>query len=118
MIDPEQEKYAKNRQAPIIDALNAFELSLGAALQSRCIPGVVDRRLVSADGGSDDQKNDATPGYSGGCVVSCHPLSQGDKVEAAGIEPASRDISMPASTCVAVFLVSSASRQSAGCSTD
>ena len=29
MIDPEQEKYAKNRQSPINDALDAFERSLG-----------------------------------------------------------------------------------------
>jgi integrase len=89
-----------------------------SALQMRCIPGVVERRSVSPDGGVQNEKNDATPEESRSCVVSCHPVSQGDKVEAAGIEPASRDISMPASTCVAVFLISSASRQSAGCSTD
>lgn len=29
MIDPDQEKYAKNRQSPILDALNAFERRLG-----------------------------------------------------------------------------------------
>jgi len=56
-----------------------------SALQMRCIPGVVDRREVSQDGGVDDQENEATPGDSEGCVVLCHPLSQGDNVEAAGL---------------------------------
>ena len=54
----------------------------------RCIPGVSERPEVSPDVGNDGQENEATPGDSGGCDVSCHPLAEGDAVEAAGIESA------------------------------
>ena len=59
MIDPEQEKYAKNRQSPINDALDAFERSLGdntgkhVKLTMRRVRAVVDgcslERLADID---------------------------------------------------------------------
>ncbi len=70
------------------------------ALQMRCTLDGVDRPSVSPAVTSPQPENDTTPDKIEGCVVSCHPLAQGDNLEAAGIEPASRGISAAASTCV------------------
>jgi hypothetical protein len=65
-----------------------------------CIPGVAGSLSVSPSGTTIEPENEATPGDSEGCVVQCHPVAPGDIMEAAGIEPASRNISTLASTCV------------------
>ena len=70
------------------------------ALHMRCISGGAEGHTVSSDGANAPSENETTPGDSEGCVVSCHPVAQGDNLEAAGIEPASRDISITASTRV------------------
>jgi len=73
-------------------------------LQMRCIPGVVESPEVSPAVTNSESENETTPDRIEGCVVSCHPVAPGDIMEAAGIEPASRDISMGASTYVVVTL--------------
>ncbi len=70
------------------------------ALQMRCSSAVAERLLVSPAVTNPKSENETTPVQDEGCVVSCHPVAQVDKVEAAGIEPASRDLSTAASTCV------------------
>jgi integrase len=75
------------------------------ALQMRCSSAVAGSLSESPVVTKAEPVNDTTPVIDEGCVVSCHPMSQGDKVEAAGIEPASRDLSTAASTCVAINLV-------------
>jgi hypothetical protein len=53
-------------------------------------------------------RNEQTPDCSGvvsSSVASCHQMATCIEVEAAGIAPASRDPSVPASTCVSVHLV-------------
>ena len=55
---------------------------------------------------SDTKKEKRRKSFKTGTYgVKCQSMEQTLKVEAAGIEPASRDISMTASTCVANFLI-------------
>ncbi len=75
------------------------------ALQMRCISGNTDGQKVSPDDSGEPVGNEKNPVASRGSDVCCHPLSVGNRVEAAGIEPASRDISMQASTCVVGYLI-------------
>jgi site-specific recombinase XerD len=75
------------------------------ALQMRCSSAVAERLSVSPAVTNPKSENETTPVIDEGCVVSCHPVAQVDNVEAAGIEPASRDLSTAASTCVASILV-------------
>ena len=70
------------------------------ALHGRCtLAGVegLSEALADTNAGSE---NETTPDIIEGCVVSSHPVAPGDNVEAAGIEPASRNVSTAASTCV------------------
>ena len=60
-----------------------------------------DCQKPSLAGATVESDNETTTGETDGCDVSCHPLAVGDKMEAAGIEPASRDSSVRASTCIA-----------------
>src|SRR5262245_58877275 len=49
---------------------------------------------------SRSKENETTPGEPEGCFVSHHSANPSKDVEAAGIEPASRNVSTAASTCV------------------
>ncbi len=76
----------------------------GSALQMRCTLGGTPRHSValkkSGKGAKNDESPNKNPCRSRGYVASGHPKAWGGKVEAAGIEPASRNSSTQASTCV------------------
>jgi integrase len=76
-----------------------------SALHRRCNPSVFDRQKMAGDGTTREPRNDKTPGGDRGSGMECHSLAEDDTVEAAGIEPASRDIFTKASTCVAEGLI-------------
>lgn len=63
-------------------------------------PALSGRQQASAAVANGKPENEETPDGVGGSVVQCHPLAEGDSMEAAGIEPASCDSSAEASTCV------------------
>ena len=70
------------------------------ALQMRCISCGCASHAVTFDGTGDDLQKRENPCGCKGFDASGHSLATSGKVEAAGIEPASRDISTQASTCV------------------
>lgn len=74
-------------------------------LHGRCISGGVGGHNVTSDGNSNSAAKRQNPCRSKGFDAVRRQLSPADKVEAAGIEPASRGISTGASTCVADVLV-------------
>jgi type IV secretion system protein VirD4 len=71
-----------------------------AALQMRCISGGVEGHPVAADGNSDDAKKRHNPCRDKGYGTDRRQSSSAGTMEAAGIEPASRDISVQTSTYV------------------
>lgn len=71
-----------------------------SALQMRCISGVAGSQSVSADGKGRSTKKRDNPCQGKGYDADRRQLSPTGKVEAAGIEPASREPSTRASTCV------------------
>jgi integrase len=73
----------------------------GSALQMRCISGGFDGHSVSRPVGDSTDKKGQNPCQGKGFDADRRQVSPPDKVEAAGIEPASRDLSTKASTCVA-----------------
>ena len=88
-------------------AERAKALAMLPALQMRCISRGADcQEMAAGDTRRDGRaapKNPETPAETGVSSVDdavCQHLTVQRKVEAAGIEPASRDISMRASTCV------------------
>ena len=52
-----------------------------------------------------NEQTPVRPGFASSVVTNCHQLTVCGSVEAAGIAPASRDPSVPASTCVALHLI-------------
>jgi len=83
------------------------------ALHWRCSSGVSDGHSVSLPGASEAHKKSQNPCQGKGFDTDRRQLSPTDKVEAAGIEPASRDLSTKASTCVASALHSPSGRSPA-----
>jgi hypothetical protein len=75
------------------------------ALHGRCISGGVGRLSLSSVGKEEEDKKRQNPCQGKGFDAVRRQLSPADKVEAAGIEPASRDIFTKASTCVAEGLI-------------
>ncbi len=71
-----------------------------AALQMRCISGGVEGHPVTSDGNGADAKKRLNPCCCKGLGTDRRQSSSAGTMEAAGIEPASRDISMQASTYV------------------
>lgn len=59
------------------------------ALHGRCTLDGVARPEVSPSVAEPGPENEPTPDTIEGCVVPCHPVAQGDNMEAAGIEPVS-----------------------------
>lgn len=78
----------------------------GSALQMRCISGGFEGQAVTLAGNDRAPQKNKNPCGSMGYVATGRQLASGGKVEAAGIEPASRDISVGASTCVVDYLMS------------
>jgi integrase len=70
------------------------------ALQMRCIFCSAGSHPVTFSGNGSEVQKRHNPRQSKGYVIDRRQVSSPDKVEAAGIEPASRDISTAASTCV------------------
>ena len=66
----------------------------------RCIFGRSGGQSVSSRGNTSAPQKRQNPRAGKGFDAACRSLATNGKMEAAGIEPASRDISMPASTCV------------------
>ncbi len=71
-----------------------------SALQMRCIFGGAEGHSVSLDGNQPTDQKRQNPRSRKGFDVDRRSLATNGKVEAAGIEPASRDMSMGASTRV------------------
>lgn len=71
------------------------------ALHWRCSLGGADSHSLSSDGTTEEAKKCENPCNDRGFGGDCHPMASVDKMEAAGIEPASRDGLAPASTCIA-----------------
>ena len=89
-----------------------FALAAPDGLRIGCAPGGALGHGMSPDvsGGilndrSLNEQTPARPGFVSSFVASCHQMATYIEVEAAGIAPASRDPSVPASTCVAVRLI-------------
>ena len=76
-----------------------------SALQMRCIPGVFEGHCMSSDGTVTEVNNDENPCGDRGLGVESHSLAMSDKMEAAGIEPASCESWGAVSTCVVVHLI-------------
>ncbi len=72
----------------------------GRALQMRCIFCSADSHSVTFDGNGSEVQKRQNPWHAKGFDTDRRQLSPTGKVEAAGIEPASRNRSTPASTCV------------------
>lgn len=88
-------------QARAVSALSIPESSdQGTALQMRCISDGPGRQQLSSSDTEDNILNDENPCGDRGFDVECHPVSQNDILEAAGIEPASCGSLTRASTCV------------------
>jgi hypothetical protein len=108
-----QAKAVANLPAPKRDA---GEPAARSALHGRCIFGGAARLSVSSNGKVATNEKRQSPCRDKDFGVDRRRLSPDGKMEAAGIEPASRNISTPASTCVADSFPLSPSRPlSTGC---
>jgi len=96
---PAQALYPPTTPTPTSDP------STQAALQMRSIPGVPEEQSVSLTGKSDTTQKRHNPCWGKGYVNDQRQLAVTDNMEAAGIEPASRDVSMEASTRVVNSLI-------------
>jgi integrase len=72
----------------------------GSALQMRCILGGVEGHSASSAGNEASAQERQNPCRGKGFVTDRRQMSSTGKMEAAGIEPASREVSVGASTCV------------------
>jgi site-specific recombinase XerD len=87
-------------QAKAVAKLPAPRMADKSALHGGCISGGVGRHSPSSPGKTDCAEKSENPCGDRGFGVECRHLANGGKVEAAGIEPASCDPLMTASTCV------------------
>ena len=81
---------------PAADAARQSE----AALQMRCILGGVEGHSASSAGNDASARERQNPCRGKGFITDRRQVSPTGKMEAAGIEPASREVSVGASTCV------------------
>lgn len=84
----------------IADQAKAVANLPSPALHWRCISGVTEGHSVAAGGTQPRKRKRRNPVGDSGFGVDCHSVTNPDKLEAAGIEPASCDPSTVASTCV------------------
>ena len=91
-----------NLPAPAAEPAAGAANPAGGLLHICCDPVGAACQLASPAVTSPGKENAASPCEEGTCGVDCHCMSVQDKVEAAGVEPASRDGSRNTSTCLAV----------------